>query len=153
MNQYSKTSRDKLLLAHPDIQKIFDEAIKLCDCTVIYTTRSKDEQFELYKKGRSFVNGKWIVTDKGRVVTNIDGVNITGKHNKVPSEAIDVIPYPIDWNDTDRIRYFAGIVMGISLRMKEEGLISHDLIWGGDWDRDTDLKDQTLNDLVHFELV
>lgn len=25
--------------------------------------------------------------------------------------------------------------------------------WGGDWDRDHDVKDQTFNDLVHFEVV
>ena len=23
--------------------------------------------------------------------------------------------------------------------------------WGGDWDRDNDLADQSFNDLVHFE--
>ena len=27
-----------------------------------------------------------------------------------------------------------------------------DLIWGGDWDGDTDLKDNAFDDLVHFEL-
>ena len=27
-----------------------------------------------------------------------------------------------------------------------------DLIWGGDWDGDTDLNDNNFDDLVHFEL-
>ena len=27
-----------------------------------------------------------------------------------------------------------------------------DIIWGGDWDGDTDLKDNAFDDLVHFEL-
>jgi hypothetical protein len=34
-----------------------------------------------------------------------------------------------------------GLVKGINLR------------WGGDWDRDSDLKDQTFNDLGHIEVV
>lgn len=25
--------------------------------------------------------------------------------------------------------------------------------WGGDWDLDTDLKDNTFDDLPHFELI
>ena len=28
-----------------------------------------------------------------------------------------------------------------------------DLRWGGDWDRDTEVRDNTFDDLVHFEIV
>ena len=27
------------------------------------------------------------------------------------------------------------------------------LRWGGDWDGDNELRDQTFNDLVHFEVI
>lgn len=68
------------------------------------------------------------------------------KHNSNPSMGIDVAPYPIDWNDIKRFYHFGGFVqsraesLGIKLR------------WGGDWDSDRDLNDQTFMDLVHFEL-
>ena len=67
--------------------------------------------------------------------------------------AVDAVPYPIDWNDTNRMRFFAGFVMGVAARLYHEGLITHKVRWGGDWDRDTDVKDNRFQDLPHFELV
>jgi len=70
-----------------------------------------------------------------------------GNHNTVPSLAVDVTPYPIKWDDRERQTLFAGYVlatakaMGVSLR------------WGGDWDRDTEVRDNSFDDLVHFEIV
>ena len=60
--------------------------------------------------------------------------------------ALDVCPYPIDWNDKDRFYNFAGLVKGIAISMDIK------IRWGGDWDGDNDLKDQTFFDLPHFEL-
>ena len=69
-----------------------------------------------------------------------------GKHNKSPSVAVDVAPYPIDWKDRDRFHYFGGYVLGIAAMM---GLR---IRWGGDWDMDTQTKDNKFDDLVHFEI-
>lgn len=72
-----------------------------------------------------------------------------GKHNSLPSQAVDVIPTSngqIDWNDTKRICFFAGYVLATADSL---GL---DIRWGGDWDGDYDLRDNTFNDLVHFEI-
>ena len=66
---------------------------------------------------------------------------------------VDVAPYPIDWEDLDRFRYFAGYVMGVAAILHSEGLITHRLRWGGDWNRDTQVKDNSFNDMPHFELV
>ena len=55
-------------------------------------------------------------------------------------------PYPIDWNDKERFYFFAGYVKGIASQMGIE------LRWGGDWDSDNQLHDQTFMDLPHFEL-
>jgi len=64
----------------------------------------------------------------------------------LPAVAI-VCPYPIDWTDTDRFYYFAGHVMAVA------AFLGVNLRYGGDWDGDKDLKDNTFNDLCHFELV
>jgi len=66
--------------------------------------------------------------------------------------AVDAVPYPIDWEDTKRMIFFAGFVICTAKRLKKEGKISHDIRWGGDWDRDTELKDNRFQDYPHFEL-
>lgn len=68
------------------------------------------------------------------------------KHNKVPSKAVDIAPYPIDWNDTDRFYMLGGFIMAVA------SLLKVPLRWGGDWDGDTQVKDQNFFDLGHFEL-
>ncbi len=70
-----------------------------------------------------------------------------GKHNTVPSSAVDVTPYPVVWDDRERQTLFAGFVLATAKAM------DIDLRWGGDWDRDTEVRDNTFDDLVHFEIV
>ena len=41
----------------------------------------------------------------------------------------------------------AGFVMGIA------NTVGIKLRWGGDWDKDTELKDNKFNDLGHFEII
>jgi hypothetical protein len=68
--------------------------------------------------------------------------------------AVDASPYPVNFSDTKLILHFAGYVMGIASRLKEEGKITHGIRWGGSWDGLGELNtDGMLNDLVHFELV
>lgn len=131
MASFGEKSKQLLATCHPDLQKICNEAIKHFDFTVIEGTRSVARQQQLFKEGKS----------------KLDGVNKKGKHNHTPSLAIDIAPYPIDWNDTKRFFYLAGLMEGIATSM---GIT---IIWGGDWDSDGDYKDQTFNDYPHFELV
>lgn len=144
MPHFSKISKARLATCHGDLHLIFKEVIRDFDCTIVCGHRSVSEQQELYAQGR---------TKPGKVVTHVDGVNKKSKHNSLPSMAVDAVPYPINWNDTDRMRYFAGFVMGTAARLYHEGLITHHLRWGGDWDRDTEVKDNRFMDLPHFELV
>ena len=69
-----------------------------------------------------------------------------GKHNADPSNAVDVVPYPVDWEDTDRMYYFAGFVKGIA------AVMGIPIRWGGDWNDNTEVKDTNFKDLPHFEL-
>lgn len=99
------------------------------DCTVLEGYRSPKRQHQLFMEGKSKV-------DAGE-----------SKHNASPSLAVDVAPCPIDWNDKERFYLFAGYVLG---RADALGI---KIRWGGDWDQDTLVDDQTFNDLVHFELI
>ena len=72
------------------------------------------------------------------------------KHNRKPCLAVDLQPYPYPKDECKlwgALGYIAGRAMAIAA---EEGI---DIIWGGDWDRDGDLTDQTFDDLFHIELV
>ena len=152
MPKFSSRSKERLDTCHKDLVTLFNEVIKDFDCTVVYGHRTPDEQFELYKKGRKEIYGKWVVKDRKKIVTYKDGHEKKSKHNEFPSLAVDVAPYPIEWSNTDRMYYFAGWVMGLAERLKDEGKITNDIVFGGDWDDDTKVKDQSFMDLVHFQI-
>jgi len=126
---YSKTSRKKLEECHPDIQKIFNFVILHFDNKVTYGFRGQMDQDGLYYAGKSQVKFP------------------NSKHNSLPSRAIDVCPYPIDWGDERRFIFLAGFILGTAKMM---GI---NLRWGGDWNSDTEVKDNKFNDYGHFELT
>ena len=75
------------------------------------------------------------------------GASKTKYSKHIEGRAVDVAPYPINWEDRERMTYFAGMVMGIA---KAKGI---GLRWGGDWNQNTDLEDNGFDDLPHFELT
>lgn len=135
MPMFSKESFSKLSTCHPDLQTIFYDVIKSFDCKVLEGFRTKEDQEKAFAAGNTKIH--WP----------------QGKHNSQPSMAVDVSPYPVDWKNLPRFYWFAGYVMGIAQRLKDEGKITHSLRFGGDWDRDKDINDETFKDLVHFELA
>lgn len=60
------------------------------DFVITYGLRSADEQYALYQKGRDFVNGKWVIVDSRKVVTNCDGLTKKSIHQS--ALAIDFAP-------------------------------------------------------------
>jgi len=134
MPRFSKRSLSRLETCHEDLQKVFKKVVEMFDCTIIEGHRGKTKQNKAYADGKSKLKYP------------------KGKHNKKPSIAVDVIPYPIDWSNRDRHHYFAGYVLGVAWGMYLQKQISHKIRWGGDWDMDTETKDNRFDDLVHFEL-
>ena len=61
-------------------------------------------------------------------------------------KAVDLAPYPINWNDRDRFHYMGGMVRGIAKQL------NLNVRWGGDWDSDGETKDNNFDDLVHIEI-
>ena len=143
MPKFSDKSIRKLQECHPDLQTLFSNVIKYFDCSVIHGHRTPDEQYELYKQGR---------TKPGNIVTYKDGTKNPSRHNFMPSTAVDVVPYPTYYSDIDTIRHFAGFVLGVAKMLKAFGTIDNDIICGIDWDGDNDLHDQSLFDAVHFQI-
>ncbi len=134
MNKYGSKSLENLRTCHPDLQKLFEIVVEYFDNTILEGHRGEKAQNAAFAEGKSKLRWPY------------------GNHNAYPSNAVDVIPYPIDWNDRERIIYFAGFVMGVAKILKKNGVIQHDIRWGGDWNENTQLKDNSFDDLVHFEI-
>lgn len=140
----SKKSKERLSTCHPKLIKVMERVIKRTDYTVLFGHRPEAEQFELFKKGRKLFNGKWVKV--GKTVTDRDGKTKKSEHNYLPSHAIDIAPYPIDWNNLDRFEALKDIVF------EEAAVEGIKLVWGADWDGDGNIAEHSLQDYPHFEL-
>ena len=132
MARFGKSSTRNLESAHPDLQRLFRKVVEKFDCSVICGARNEDAQTLAFVMGKSSVEYP------------------NSKHNKIPSEAVDVIPYPFkagDWNDLGKLYMFVGYVKAIADEMGIEIRV------GADWDGDGNTKDQNFHDLPHFEIV
>ena len=128
MPRYSKRSKERLATCDEKLQGVFNEVIKHVDCSILEGHRSKERQNKLYDEGRTKVRYP------------------DGRHNFNPSRAVDVTPYPVDWEDRERQTLFAGFVLGTARSM---GI---NLRWGGDWDQDFQVMDNRFDDFPHFEI-
>lgn len=131
MPSFGKTSRKRLDTCRPELVEILEEAIKIIDFSVLEGVRSKEAQNLYFIQGKSKL--KWP----------------RSKHNVLnPSEksrAVDIAPYPIDWEDEYQFILLAGIVLGIA---HSKGI---KIRWGGDWNGDNKFNENFV-DMPHFEL-
>jgi len=84
--KYSKKSQDRLNTCHEDLQKICAYVVGGFDNAVLEGTRTTIQQQEYFKTGRS----------------KLDGLENKSNHQSTPSMAVDLAPYPIDWDNRQR---------------------------------------------------
>ena len=111
------------------MQDLFNEVIKYVDCSVLEGHRSGEIKDKLYEEGKTKVKYP------------------NGRHLANPSNAVDVVPYPVDWNDRERFHLFAGFVLGLA-QSKEINIR-----WGGDWNKNFEVDDNKFDDFPHFERI
>lgn len=128
MPSFGTESQKRLDTCHQDLQDVCELVIPFYDFSVLEGFRSNARQEDLFRQGKSKLRAN------------------QSKHNRDPSLAVDLAPYPIDWDNPKRFYLLAGFMfqaaasLGVNLR------------WGGDWDGDWIHSDQTFMDLPHFEL-
>lgn len=132
MPKFSQRSLDQLATCDERLQKIAHKAIEIIDFTVIEGHRGKEAQDAAFAKGMTQVH--WPL----------------GKHNSMPSMAMDIAPYPIDFSDKrgalERFVFLHGIIHAIA---HDLGItIRH----GIDWNMDNDMRDERFRDYPHIEL-
>ncbi len=129
MPQFGVRSQERIATLDERLQLICFDVIQWVDFTVICGHRSQEAQEEAFATGMSTVH--WPGS----------------KHNHDPSAAVDVAPWPIDWDDHNAFSFLAG--------MLSRAAIARDfrLRWGGDWDSDGGTRDQRFMDLGHLEIA
>ena len=103
---------------HPDMVAVVKKAIEITevDFTVIEGIRNVSRQRELYKAGKS---------------TTMNSRHITG-------HAVDMVPWPVDWEDLERFETMAKAMKAAAEELEIP------IVWGGDW--------KSFYDAPHFEL-
>lgn len=129
MPHFSTRSTQNLATCDPRLEDLFKYIIKHYNCTILCGYRNEADQRSAVAAGASKL--QWPHS----------------KHNILPALAVDVVPYPVDWDDMKRWYHFAGFVLGVAL---EKGI---PIRWGGDWDGDHKFTDQTFHDLPHWETI
>ena len=124
MPRFGKRSKERLKGVDSRLVNILNELVKIMDVTIIEGLRTKERQEELVSQGKS----------QTKFSKHIEG------------RAVDLAPYPVDWEDRERFHYMGGMIRGIG---KQMGV---NVRWGGDWDSDGEIKDNKFDDLVHVEI-
>lgn len=126
MPKFSRTSKERLETCHPDLQAVCNELIKQYDFSVLEGHRGEQAQNAAYRKGTSQV--RWP----------------NSAHNKTPSLAVDIAPYPIDWENISRFNEMIIRFDTVAKILRAEGVIDSDFVYGGLWAK--------LKDWPHIEV-
>ena len=124
MYKFGKRSRERLKGVDTRLVNVLNELIKIMDVTIIEGLRSKERQEQLLAQGKT----------KTKYSKHIEG------------KAVDLAPYPINWEDREMFHYMGGMLRGLGKAM------GVNIRWGGDWDSDGDIHDNKFDDLVHVEI-
>ena len=121
---------------HPELVDVFLCAINHIDYSLIDGSRGEAEQEHLFNTGMSKAH-------YGESKHNPSHPLISG--GKV--WAVDAVPYPSMWNDTELMADCAYFVLGLA---HAKGV---QLLWGGDWNFNGKYSDENFFDAAHFELI
>ena len=134
MNVFGPKSRHELSSADYQLQEVAHKVLVIKDHAVIKGHRGQEEQDAAFNSNPQRSKLKWP----------------HGKHNGIPSKALDVQTYPRP-NTEQKLKeeqlYLLGLYVGIASEM---GIT---LRSGADFDRDGQTTDSTFFDGFHVELV
>ncbi len=137
MPVFSRQSLGRLNTCDQRLQDILNEAIKIVDITILEGHRGQAKQNEAFASGHSKL--KWP----------------NGKHNALPSRAVDIAPYfpdvKIDWKDLIAFGRVMGVIQAIA---HSKGVkLRFGLDWDGDFKSVDSDPDENFMDAPHVELV
>ena len=115
--KFSKESLYRLDTCHPVLKLLMIRVLDTSprDMTILCGHRGEADQNDAYSKGNSKL--RWPQS----------------KHNSMPSLAVDVAPYPIDWLNTLAFKELAVCVKSVWDEMTDDERDGWHLMHGGDW--------------------
>lgn len=117
----SASSQARLAKAHPVLRKLFAAVALETNIAVLDSQRGRVAQEKAFALGNSKAHfGQ-------------------SAHNWSPSVAVDVVPYPIDWNNLQRFRDLNVVVRRVAAKQG----VADNITWGGSW---------KFQDMPHYEL-
>lgn len=128
-----KTSLARLQGVDETLVNVVKRAIEISevDFTVMEGVRTLERQRELYAQGR---------TAPGKIVT------WTMKSRHIEGKAVDLVPYPLDWNDLEKFNKIKDAMFQAARELDVN------LRWGADWDGDGNYREKGEYDSPHFEI-
>lgn len=126
MPSFSARSKGHLATCHYLLQELMNSVVTEYDISILCGFRDWAEQERLFLAGKSRARPG------------------ASKHNSVPSMAVDIAPYPIDWNDTARFEQMGAVVFRHWEAMPLATRGGWELVWGKGF--------KGLVDYPHFEL-
>lgn len=120
MPKFSQASEARLQTCHPDLQAVCRELIKQYDFAVLEGHRGETAQNAAYNAGNSHVRYP------------------NSAHNKNPSLAVDIVPYPVDWGNLARFRELICRFDAVAAVLRSRGEIQSCFEYGAFW---SDFKD------------
>lgn len=112
MPQYSRNSQERKLTCNWRLQQIADKLVDFYDNTILYGFRDRETQERLFNEGKSKLHFP------------------KSAHNRYPSRAIDLQPYPYPYTNTrEEMMFMRGMVYAIAneLKIKLKSTINWDL--------------------------
>lgn len=133
MFKLGNTSLARLKGVDETLVNVVKRAIEISeiDFSVLEGLRTLTRQRELYAQGR---------TTPGKIVT------WTLKSKHIMGKAVDLVPYPLDWNDLGK---FDKIKKAMFQAAEEQGV---NLRWGADWNSNGKPREKGEFDSPHFEI-
>ena len=149
MFAFGPKSLAKLEGVHPDLVRVLKLAISQSplDWMILEGVRTVERQHSLYGQGRSVAQLRAKGVDPRHSKPTMQTVTWTLNSNHFAGRAVDVVPYPVDWNDVGK---FDAIAKCILAAAEELGIrVRH----GHDWDMDGVRREKGEADGPHFEIV
>lgn len=154
MAKFGKTSMSRLETCHPDLQRVMLQAIQDHDFTIVWGYRNEAQQTAI---APAFTTKPWPESNHN-VMRGMDNilVRVTDPAKCYLYEpfslAVDVAPWyknvpHIRWNLKEDFILLAGHILGVARTMNVA------IRWGGDWNRNNSVADESFLDLGHFELL
>lgn len=149
-----RRSLDRLAGIHPDLASVVKRAIELTtqDFSVLEGVRSDARQRELYGQGRTAAELRAVGVDPALAKPGMDQVTWTLKSNHFKQadgygHAVDLVPYPLDWNTLAKFDAIADAMMKAAA---EFGLrLRH----GADWNQNGKRREKGESDNPHWEIA